>query len=62
MAIVESVDTVIPVENRETQKYCWVCFATDEDDREAQWVQPCKCRGTSKWVEFSLYVCNMYSY
>lgn len=50
MAIVESVDTVIPVENSETQKYCWVCFATDEDDREAQWVQPCKCRGTSKWV------------
>ncbi|XP_026684204.1 E3 ubiquitin-protein ligase MARCH5-like [Diaphorina citri] len=31
-------------------KYCWVCFATHEDDRNALWVQPCLCRGTSKWV------------
>lgn len=31
-------------------KYCWVCFATVEDDRTAAWVQPCLCRGTSKWV------------
>ncbi|XP_022687191.1 E3 ubiquitin-protein ligase MARCH5-like isoform X2 [Varroa jacobsoni] len=29
---------------------CWVCFATDEDDREAGWVQPCRCKGTTKWV------------
>lgn len=38
------------VEIQESQKYCWVCFGTDEDDKEALWVQPCKCRGTSKWV------------
>ncbi|CAG7699653.1 unnamed protein product [Allacma fusca] len=34
----------------ETKRYCWVCFATDEDDLLAQWVQPCRCRGTTKWV------------
>ncbi|XP_042912020.1 E3 ubiquitin-protein ligase MARCHF5 [Parasteatoda tepidariorum] len=29
---------------------CWVCFGSTEDDRDAEWVQPCKCRGTTKWV------------
>lgn len=33
---------------------CWVCFATDEDDTSAQWVQPCNCRGTTKWVIITL--------
>lgn len=32
------------------RKSCWVCFATEEDDRELTWVRPCKCRGTTKWV------------
>jgi len=32
------------------KRYCWVCFATDEDDRSVAWVQPCNCRGTTKWV------------
>lgn len=36
-------------------RYCWVCFATDEDDETAAWVQPCKCKGTTKWVN-SLFV------
>lgn len=31
-------------------RYCWVCFATDEDDELAAWVQPCRCIGTTKWV------------
>lgn len=31
-------------------RYCWVCFATDEEDELASWVQPCKCSGTTKWV------------
>lgn len=31
-------------------KSCWVCFATEADDRLAAWVQPCKCIGTTKWV------------
>ncbi|KAL4231600.1 E3 ubiquitin-protein ligase march5 [Mactra antiquata] len=29
---------------------CWVCFATEEDDRDASWVRPCRCRGTTMWV------------
>ncbi|XP_043491778.1 E3 ubiquitin-protein ligase MARCHF5-like [Polistes fuscatus] len=32
------------------KRYCWVCFATDEDDATASWVKPCHCRGTTKWV------------
>ncbi|KAK1116969.1 E3 ubiquitin-protein ligase marchf5 [Melipona bicolor] len=40
-----------PVVNTEDDKrYCWVCFATDEDDTTASWVKPCHCRGTTKWV------------
>lgn len=38
----------------ESARYCWVCFATDEDDENAAWVQPCNCRGTTKWVSFFL--------
>jgi len=38
------------LQTEEDRRSCWVCFATDEDDRLAQWVQPCKCRGTAKWV------------
>lgn len=41
-----------PVED-ENSKSCWVCFATEADDRLAAWVQPCKCIGTTKWVSFS---------
>nr|XP_023023936.1 E3 ubiquitin-protein ligase MARCH5 [Leptinotarsa decemlineata] len=43
----------IPVQNKESTRYCWVCFATEEEDREASWVQPCNCRGTTKWVHQS---------
>ena len=40
-----------PVVNPDDDKrYCWVCFATDEDDVTASWVKPCHCRGTTKWV------------
>ncbi|CAK9298877.1 unnamed protein product, partial [Gordionus sp. m RMFG-2023] len=42
-------------------KHCWVCFATEQDDMDEfyqsgskyylhQWVQPCRCKGTTKWV------------
>lgn len=37
----------------ESERSCWICFATDEDNRLAAWVQPCKCRGTTKWVHQS---------
>lgn len=33
-------------------KHCWVCFGTDDDDFEGSkdWVSPCKCRGSTRWV------------
>lgn len=35
-------------------RYCWVCFATDEEDQESgasvEWVRPCNCKGTLRWV------------
>lgn len=43
-------DLATSLTSQESQRYCWVCFATDEDDRTALWVQPCLCRGSSKWV------------
>ncbi|KAF5276273.1 hypothetical protein FQA39_LY06622 [Lamprigera yunnana] len=43
-----------PVRSKEsTGRYCWVCFATEEEDTDAFWVQPCNCRGTTKWVHQS---------
>ncbi|CAL1679581.1 unnamed protein product [Lasius platythorax] len=45
--ITSSVPSLTPEEDR---RYCWVCFATDEDDATAAWVKPCHCRGTTKWV------------
>lgn len=40
-------------ENDEEERTCWICFATDEDNKLAEWLQPCKCRGTTKWVHKS---------
>lgn len=47
-----STDTenIIPLKAKESSRYCWVCFATEEEDRGALWVQPCNCKGTTKWV------------
>lgn len=39
-----------PISTAEEERSCWICFATDEDNKLATWVQPCKCRGTTKWV------------
>ncbi|KAM4730099.1 E3 ubiquitin-protein ligase MARCHF5 isoform 1-T1 [Anableps anableps] len=38
------------VAQQNLDRSCWVCFATDEDDRTAEWVRPCRCRGSTKWV------------
>lgn len=46
MSVCSSVFTVLSFALRS----CWVCFATDEDDRTAEWVRPCRCRGSTKWV------------
>jgi len=32
------------------RRTCWVCFATEEDEPHQRWVQPCRCKGTTKWV------------
>ncbi|CAK9805850.1 E3 ubiquitin-protein ligase MARCHF5 [Anthophora plagiata] len=40
----------LTVNSEDDKRYCWVCFATDEDDATASWVKPCNCRGTAKWV------------
>jgi E3 ubiquitin-protein ligase MARCH5 len=42
------------IQSGEDKRYCWVCFATDEDDTSVAWVQPCNCRGTTKWVCYLL--------
>ncbi|CAG9760882.1 unnamed protein product [Ceutorhynchus assimilis] len=47
---IENVNENGPGSYWESGRYCWVCFASDEEDQEAAWVQPCKCRGTTKWV------------
>ena len=39
-----------PRRSDEDRRTCWVCFATDDDDNDAEWVHPCNCRGTTKWV------------
>ncbi|XP_026549327.1 E3 ubiquitin-protein ligase MARCH5-like, partial [Notechis scutatus] len=31
-------------------RHCWVCFATEGDDRSAEWVCPCRCKGSTKWI------------
>uniref|UniRef100_A0A8C9VUC0 E3 ubiquitin-protein ligase MARCHF5 n=1 Tax=Scleropages formosus TaxID=113540 RepID=A0A8C9VUC0_SCLFO len=31
-------------------EHCWVCFATEREDRGAEWVSPCRCRGCTKWI------------
>uniref|UniRef100_A0A0A9YFZ0 E3 ubiquitin-protein ligase MARCHF5 n=1 Tax=Lygus hesperus TaxID=30085 RepID=A0A0A9YFZ0_LYGHE len=33
-----------------SSRQCWICFATDEDDTTLLWIQPCNCKGTTKWV------------
>lgn len=35
------------------EKHCWVCFATEKDDRSAEWVSPCRCKGCTKWIHQS---------
>nr|XP_006134611.2 E3 ubiquitin-protein ligase MARCH5-like [Pelodiscus sinensis] len=32
------------------QRHCWVCFATEREDQAAEWVCPCRCKGSTKWI------------
>uniref|UniRef100_A0A0E9SWW8 E3 ubiquitin-protein ligase MARCHF5 n=1 Tax=Anguilla anguilla TaxID=7936 RepID=A0A0E9SWW8_ANGAN len=35
------------------EKHCWVCFASEREDRVAEWVSPCRCKGCTKWIHQS---------
>lgn len=37
----------------QSEKHCWVCFATERDDHSAEWVSPCRCKGCTKWIHQS---------
>ncbi|EDW65708.1 E3 ubiquitin-protein ligase MARCHF5 [Drosophila virilis] len=32
------------------ERMCWICLNTDEESLRHDWLQPCRCRGTNKWV------------
>ncbi|XP_075216439.1 E3 ubiquitin-protein ligase MARCHF5-like [Lycorma delicatula] len=52
-AAINTISTDYPTNqsrNTEERRYCWVCFASEDDDTSATWVQPCSCRGSTKWV------------
>lgn len=53
MQLNSAIPASMPQTSQENERYCWVCFATDEDDSLAPWVQPCNCRGATKWVHQS---------
>ncbi|XP_017064396.1 E3 ubiquitin-protein ligase MARCHF5 [Drosophila eugracilis] len=37
----------------EDDKMCWICLSGDEDQHRRDWLFPCRCRGTNKWVHES---------
>ncbi|XP_023169167.2 E3 ubiquitin-protein ligase MARCH5 [Drosophila hydei] len=38
---------------RESERTCWICFATETENLMATWLHPCQCRGSTKWVHES---------
>ncbi len=32
------------------RKICWVCYGSEVDEPELEWISPCQCRGATKWV------------
>lgn len=46
----EGPSSPIQLKVKDSRKCCWVCFATEDEDLDALWVQPCRCKGTTKWV------------
>lgn len=38
---------------RESERTCWICFATEAENRMATWLHPCQCSGSTKWVHES---------
>ncbi|XP_008421376.1 E3 ubiquitin-protein ligase MARCHF5 isoform X1 [Poecilia reticulata] len=44
---------VMALTEEQSEKHCWVCFATERDDHGAEWVSPCRCKGCTKWIHQS---------
>ncbi|KAH8245317.1 hypothetical protein KR032_008546 [Drosophila birchii] len=40
---------VEPLEAEE-ERMCWICLMSDEDQVRHDWLHPCRCRGSNKWV------------
>ncbi|XP_068141433.1 E3 ubiquitin-protein ligase MARCHF5-like [Drosophila tropicalis] len=38
------------VEGGKPQRSCWICYGSEVENEAANWVNPCKCHGSSKWV------------
>ncbi|KAH8373568.1 hypothetical protein KR200_001394 [Drosophila serrata] len=34
----------------EEDRMCWICLMGDEEQPRRDWVHPCRCRGSNKWV------------
>lgn len=32
------------------ERMCWICLMSDEDQLRHDWLHPCRCRGSNKWV------------
>ncbi|XP_074838101.1 E3 ubiquitin-protein ligase MARCHF5-like isoform X2 [Carettochelys insculpta] len=32
------------------ERHCWLCFCTEQEDRAAEWICPCRCKGSTKWA------------
>ncbi|TDG38913.1 hypothetical protein AWZ03_014665 [Drosophila navojoa] len=49
--------SIVPVvgmtSSRESERTCWICFATEAENRMATWLHPCQCSGSTKWVHES---------
>ncbi|EDV53439.1 E3 ubiquitin-protein ligase MARCH5 [Drosophila erecta] len=46
----------LPIDNEDhtdTERCCWICYLTDKEDCRLAWVNPCPCRGATKWVHQS---------
>lgn len=34
-------------------RQCWICYQDEENTGDADWVKPCRCRGSTEWVHQS---------
>ncbi|PJF17099.1 hypothetical protein PSACC_03099 [Paramicrosporidium saccamoebae] len=38
------------MDSQESGRQCWICFEEGQAASAEEWVRPCRCRGTSRWV------------